>query len=85
MTEYGVKRPLQRPLIHPGEILREDVDYIQLVSLITQFWGLNKAQLSYTRSKTTKFTLHLSSLLSSQLRPHKFTVCRRILYVILVF
>ena len=25
MTEYGVKRPLQRPLIHPGEILREDV------------------------------------------------------------
>ena len=25
MTEYRVKRPLQRPPIHPGEILREDV------------------------------------------------------------
>ena len=25
MTEYGVKRPVQRPPIHPGEILREDV------------------------------------------------------------
>ena len=25
MTEYGVKRPLKRPSIHPGKILREDV------------------------------------------------------------
>lgn len=25
MTEYRVKRPLQRPSIHPGEVLREDV------------------------------------------------------------
>lgn len=25
MTEYGVKRPLQRPSIHPGEILRQNV------------------------------------------------------------
>ena len=25
MTEYRVKRPLQRPAVHPGEILREDV------------------------------------------------------------
>ena len=25
MTEFGVKRPLERPPIHPGEILREDV------------------------------------------------------------
>ena len=25
MVEYSVKRPLQRPPIHPGEILREDV------------------------------------------------------------
>ncbi len=25
MTEYRVNRPLQRPAIHPGEILREDV------------------------------------------------------------
>ena len=25
MTEYIVKRPLKRPPIHPGEILREDV------------------------------------------------------------
>ncbi|MCY4488922.1 MAG: HigA family addiction module antitoxin [Deltaproteobacteria bacterium] len=25
MTEYLVKRPLERPPIHPGEILREDV------------------------------------------------------------
>ena len=25
MTEYRVKRPVQRPPIHPGEILREDV------------------------------------------------------------
>ena len=25
MAEYRVKRPLQRPSIHPGEILREDV------------------------------------------------------------
>ena len=24
MTEYRVKRPLQRPAVHPGEILRED-------------------------------------------------------------
>ena len=25
MKEYSVKRPLRRPPIHPGEILREDV------------------------------------------------------------
>jgi antitoxin HigA-1 len=25
MLEYSVKRPLKRPPIHPGEILREDV------------------------------------------------------------
>ena len=25
MTEYNVKRPLKRPSIHPGEILRQDV------------------------------------------------------------
>ena len=25
MAEYRVKRPLQRPSIHPGEVLREDV------------------------------------------------------------
>ena len=25
MREYSVKRPLRRPPIHPGEILREDV------------------------------------------------------------
>jgi len=25
MSEYHVKRPLQRPSIHPGEVLREDV------------------------------------------------------------
>ncbi|MCY3729473.1 MAG: HigA family addiction module antitoxin [Nitrospira sp.] len=25
MIEYRVKRPLQRPPIHPGEVLREDV------------------------------------------------------------
>lgn len=25
MTEYRVKRPLQRPPIHPGDVLREDV------------------------------------------------------------
>ena len=25
MTEFGVKRPPERPPIHPGEILREDV------------------------------------------------------------
>ena len=25
MTEFRVKRPLQRPPIHPGEVLREDV------------------------------------------------------------
>ena len=25
MVEYNVKRPLKRPPVHPGEILREDV------------------------------------------------------------
>ncbi len=25
MTEYRVKRPLGRPAVHPGELLREDV------------------------------------------------------------
>ena len=25
MVEYSVKRPLKRPPVHPGEILREDV------------------------------------------------------------
>lgn len=25
MTEYTVKRPLKRPPIHPGEIVREDI------------------------------------------------------------
>lgn len=25
MTEYSIKRPLERPPVHPGEILREDV------------------------------------------------------------
>jgi addiction module HigA family antidote len=25
MGEYSVKRPLQRPPVHPGEVLREDV------------------------------------------------------------
>jgi addiction module HigA family antidote len=25
MTEFSIKRPLKRPPVHPGEILREDV------------------------------------------------------------
>jgi addiction module HigA family antidote len=25
MSEYSIKRPLKRPPVHPGEILREDV------------------------------------------------------------
>lgn len=25
MTEYSIKRPLKRPPVHPGEIIREDV------------------------------------------------------------
>jgi addiction module HigA family antidote len=25
MTEYSIKRPMERPPVHPGEILREDV------------------------------------------------------------
>ena len=25
MSEYSIKRPLERPPVHPGEILREDV------------------------------------------------------------
>ena len=25
MKEYSIKRPLKRPPIHPGEVLREDV------------------------------------------------------------
>ena len=30
MAEYRVKRPLQRPSIHPGEVLREDVPEMAL-------------------------------------------------------
>ena len=31
MGEYFVKRPLKRPPVHPGEILREDVYFHPLV------------------------------------------------------
>ena len=47
MVEYSVKRPLKRPPIHPGEILREDVlPSLELsVSEVARRLGISRQQL----------------------------------------
>ena len=47
MTEYSVKRPISRPPVHPGEILREDVlPALGLsVSEVSRRLGISRQQL----------------------------------------
>ena len=47
MTEYPVKRPLKRPPVHPGEILREDVlpALALTISEVSRRLGISRQQL----------------------------------------
>ena len=66
MGEYSVKRPLKRPPIHPGEILREDVlPSIGLsVSEAARRLGISRQQLhrvlACTHPITTEMALRIS-------------------------
>ena len=68
MTEYRVKRSLQRPPIHPGEILREDVlPTLGLsVSETTRRLGVSRQQLhrilACTHPVTVEMALRLGRL-----------------------
>lgn len=65
MEEYFVKRPLQRPPVHPGEILREDVlKHLGLsVSEAAKRLGVSRQQLhrilACTHPITTEMALRI--------------------------
>lgn len=71
MTEYGLKRPLQRPSIHPGEILRQDVlPALQLsVSETARRLGVSRQQvhriLACTHPITVEMALRLGKLIGN--------------------
>ena len=71
MTEYRVKRPLQRPPIHPGEILREDVlPALGLsVSETARRLGVSRQQLhrilACTHTVTVEMALRLGRLIGN--------------------
>ncbi len=68
MGEYAVKRPVQRPPIHPGEIVREDVlPALGLsVSAAARRLGISRQQLhrvlACTHPITTEMALRLGKL-----------------------
>jgi addiction module HigA family antidote len=65
MTEFSIKRPLERPPIHPGDILREDVlPALGLsVSETARRLGISRQQLhrvlACTHPVTTEMALRL--------------------------
>ncbi len=65
MGEYFVKRPIKRPLVHPGEILREDVlpSLGLSVSEAARRLGISRQQLhrilSCTHPITTEMALRI--------------------------
>jgi antitoxin HigA-1 len=65
MAEYLVKRPLKRPPVHPGEILREDVltNLNLSVSEVARRLGVSRQQLhrilACTHPITTEMALRI--------------------------
>ena len=62
MTEFGVKRPLERPPIHPGEVLREDVfPALRLsVSEAARRLGVSRQQLHRILAGTHPITVEMA-------------------------
>ena len=62
MVEYSVKRPLKRPPIHPGEILREDVlPSLELsVSEVARRLGISRQQLHRVLACTHPITTEMA-------------------------
>ena len=62
MAEYTVKRPLKRPPIHPGEILREDVlPSLRLsVSETARRLGISRQQLHRVLACTHPITTEMA-------------------------
>lgn len=62
MDEYHIKRPLKRPPVHPGEILREDV--IQHLGLsaseAARRLGVSRQQLHRVLSCTHPITIEMA-------------------------
>ena len=73
MTEYRVKRPLPRPSIHPGEVLREDVlpSLGLSVSETAKRLGVSRQQLhrilACTHPLTAEMALRIGKLLGNGL------------------
>ncbi len=71
MTAHHVKRPLQRPAIHPGEVLREDVlPALSLsVSETAQRLGVSRQQfhriLAFTHPVTVEMALRVGKLVGN--------------------
>jgi len=68
MEEYAVQRPLQRPPIHPGEVIREDIlPALGLsVSEVARRLGVSRQQLhrilACTHPITTEMALRIGRL-----------------------
>lgn len=62
MEEYTVKRPLKRPPIHPGEILREDVikSLGLSVSEVARRLGVSRQQLHRVLACTHPITAEMA-------------------------
>jgi len=62
MEEYSVKRPLKRPPVHPGELLREDVlPALRLsVSEAARRLGVSRQQLHRVLACTHPITTHMA-------------------------
>ena len=62
MVEYSVKRPLKRPPLHPGEILREDVlPSLKLsVSEAARRLGISRQQLHRVLACTHPITTEMA-------------------------
>jgi len=62
MKEYSVKRPLKRPPVHPGEILREDVlpALGMSVSETARRLGISRQQLHRVLACTHPITIEMA-------------------------
>ena len=62
MGEYTVKRPLKRPPVHPGEILREDVlkSLHLTVSEAARRLGVSRQQLHRILASTHPITIEMA-------------------------
>lgn len=62
MGEYVVKRPLKRPPVHPGEILREDVlkNLGLSVSEAARRLGVSRQQLHRILARTHPITIEMA-------------------------